>query len=170
MTDVDLMRFQEGIGWPHPRRPRGLGRGEYRMSRAAYQARVRNLAAWRRSRSYEQTRRIEIEIALATHRGESFRAIAKRLGLRSFAYCWRVARRYRAGLLRMLPLAEPELVAFRDSLYGDPVPTGPVKPSQSAPIGSYDPNAHGWNCECSSCRAKAIIEGALARARKKEQY
>jgi hypothetical protein len=45
--------------------------------------------------------------------------MAKRLGLRSHAYCWRVAQRYRAGLMPRLPAAEPELLAFRDFVAGD---------------------------------------------------
>ena len=98
------------------------------MSHAAWQARVRNLGAWQRPRTYEQTRRIEIEIALATHRGESFRAIAKRLGLRSHAHCWRVARKYQAGRLSTLPRTEPELVAFRDSLFADSIPNRTAAP------------------------------------------
>ena len=66
------MRFQTGKGWPYSRRSRGPGRGEYRMSRATYQARLRNLVGWNRARTFEQTRRIEVEIALAVHRGETF--------------------------------------------------------------------------------------------------
>jgi len=80
------------------------------MSRAAYQARLRNLSGWIRPHTYEQTRRNELEIALATHRGENYRAMAKRLGL-SHTYCWRVARKYRAGLIPMLPREEQELLA-----------------------------------------------------------
>jgi len=165
------MRFQRGIGYPYPRRPRGKGRGQYRMSRVAYQARVRNLAARRRPRTYDETRRIQLEIALATHRGLTYRAMAKRLGLHSYAYCWRVARRYRAGLLRMLPLAESELVALRDSLYASPVPAAsPDRVPSTRPVVShdYDPYAHARGCPCSACAAKAVIEAALARARKRE--
>lgn len=167
------MRFQKGIGCPYSLRvPRGPGRGRYRMSRAAYQARVRNLAAWQRQRTYDETRRIEIEIALATHRGEPFRAIAKRLGLRSYAYCWRVARKYRSGGLRMLPLGEQELVAFRDSLEAPPVPiSAPLKvvPQVQIQQWSYDPATHGRGCPCRACYAKAVIEAALSRAAEDER-
>jgi hypothetical protein len=73
----------------------------------------------RRRRTYGQTRRLEIEIALATHRGTSLRA--KALGC-SHVHCWRVARRYQRGLLPLLPRDEGELIRFRDSLYGDSAP------------------------------------------------
>jgi hypothetical protein len=161
------MRFRKGIGSPYPRRPRGRGHGQYHISRAAYQARIRNLAAWDRPRTYDQTRRIEIEVALASHRREPYRAMAKRLGLRSYAHCWRVARRYRAGGLPMLPLTEPELVAFRDSLYANPVPATPLL---GKPAARNDPNslAHAQGCPCRNCAAKAEVDAALARARKKQ--
>src|SRR5215471_18547216 len=58
------VRFQPGVGCPkHLRRPRGPGRGSYRMSRAAYQARLRNLAGLNRPRTNAQTQRIQVEIA-----------------------------------------------------------------------------------------------------------
>jgi hypothetical protein len=118
------MRFQKGVRFDW-RRPRGRGRSAYRMSRAACQARLRSAAHARealarrrgqQSRTYEETRRIELEIALATHRAEDYREMARHLGLRSYAYCWRVARNYRRGLIPMLPRDERELVAVRDSL------------------------------------------------------
>jgi len=114
------MRFYPGIRFGR-RRPRGRGRGDppYRLSRAAYQARLRNVSRVKRRRSYHETRRLELEIALGWHRGETYRALAKRLGLRSHAHCWRVARRYRLGLLRFLPRNEQGLVKLRDSLYGE---------------------------------------------------
>jgi hypothetical protein len=75
--------------------------------------------------------------------------MAKRLGLRSYAYCWRIARRYRAGQMPMLPSNERELLAFRDFLAADCKPSLPItKPArQFAAIGGYDPSfmfAVGW--------------------------
>jgi hypothetical protein len=112
------MRFQKGIGYIGPRRPRGSGRGDptYRMSQAAYQARLRNLGRFTRARSHGETRRIELEIALASHGHESCRGIARRLGLRSHAYCWRVIRRYRTGQIPALPPDEQSLLSMRESL------------------------------------------------------
>jgi hypothetical protein len=120
------MRFQQGIGYPYPelRRPRGRGRGDYRMSRKAGQARQRNLGRVKRLRTQEQTDRIQLEIALWTHRPtderESLRALAARLGLKSHAYCWRVARNYRAGSIEWLSPAESGLLAVRDSIGPSP--------------------------------------------------
>src|SRR6516164_6688765 len=108
------MRFYKGISFPW-RRPRGRARGTYRMSLAAYQARLRNLVHVPRQRTYAETQRLQIEIALATHRGESTRSLAKRLRC-SHVHCWRVARRYRSGLLPLLPRDEQGLVALRESL------------------------------------------------------
>jgi hypothetical protein len=112
------MRFQKGVGYPGPRRPRGPGRGDppYRMSQAAYQARLRNLGRFKRARTHGETRLIELEIALASHDHESCRGIARRLGLRSHAYCWRVIRRYRTGQIPSLPSDEESLLAMRNSL------------------------------------------------------
>jgi hypothetical protein len=98
------------------------------MSRSAYQARLRNLGGRQRPRTYEETRRLELEIALATHRGESYRAVAKRLGLRSHAHCWRVARNYHRGLIPMLPRDEQGLLALRDSLAPGPATALPRPP------------------------------------------
>jgi hypothetical protein len=122
----DVMRFQKGVGYTGPRRARGPGSGDppYRMSRMAYQARLRNLGHVKRPRTLAETQRLQIEIALATHRGESYRAIARRLGLRSHAHCWRVARRYRRGLIPMLPRDEQQLLAMRDSLAAGSLPAG----------------------------------------------
>jgi hypothetical protein len=108
------MRFYKGIRFG-PRRPRGKGRGTYRVSRRAYQARLRNLGHVARARSYSDTRRLEIEVALGTHRGESTRAMAKRVRC-SHVHCWRVARRYRLGLLPLLPRDLEALTKFRDSV------------------------------------------------------
>ena len=112
------MRFQKGIGSPYSRRPRGPGRGDppYRMSQAAYRARLRSLGQWVRPRSYGETRRIELEIALASHGHESYRGIARRLGLRSHAYCWRVIHRYRTGQIPSLPPDAESLLEMRESL------------------------------------------------------
>jgi hypothetical protein len=123
------MRFQKGVRFPSDRRRRGRGRGAYSMSREAYQARLRNASRARAAlalrqgkpeRDYGETRRLELEIALARHRGEKYRAIARRLGLRSYAHCWRVARRYHAGQIPMFPGDEQGLVAMRDSLDSTP--------------------------------------------------
>ena len=138
MTQSDLepgetMRFQKGVRFPYYRRPRGPGRrgkpgGCYRMSRAAYQARISTASKARAAlarrqgkpeRTYEETRRLEFEIALASHRGETYRAMASRLGC-SHIHCWNVARRYRTGQIPMLPPDEQELVALRDSLDREP--------------------------------------------------
>ncbi len=136
------MRFRKGVGYTGPRWPRGPGRGDppYRMSRAAYDARLNNLrCVKKRKRAYEETRRNEIEIALGTHRGETYRAMAERLGLKSHAHCWRVARDYRAGLIPMLPCDEQELLELRDSLDHDPA-------SEPAPS-----TAHRFDCQCNAC-------------------
>lgn len=130
------MRFQKGIGSPYPRRPRGPGRGDppYDMSREAYQARISSASKARaalaeqhdrRERTYEETRRLEQEIALASLRGETYRAMARRLGC-SHVHCWRVARRYRTGQIPMLPHDEQGLVALRESLDKPPTPTRQV--------------------------------------------
>jgi hypothetical protein len=52
------------------------------MSRDAYNARLKNLVRVRRSRAYDQTRRLEVDIALASHEGDTFRAIAIRGNVR----------------------------------------------------------------------------------------
>ena len=117
------MRFQKGVGYPYPRPPRGPGRGDppYRMSRRAYQSRLRNLGRVERQRTYGETRRLELDIALATHRGETFRAMAERLHLRSHAHCWRVAHKYRTRQIPMLPQDAQGLLALRDSLVSPPM-------------------------------------------------
>jgi hypothetical protein len=163
------MRFQKGIGCPCLlRRPRGPGRGEYRMSRAAYQARVRNLDCWFRPRTYEETRRIEIEIALASHRREPFRAVAKRLGLRSYAHCWRTARKYRAGRLPMLPLTEPELVAFHDSLYADSVPKSTAAPWWMTR--EWESRDEIWGCILLTQEQKAQASAELDRRKHAREH
>ena len=91
------------------------------MSRAAYDARRNNLRKRRTEhlRTYDQSRCLELEIALATHRGESYRAMANRLGC-SHVYCWKVARAYRRGGIPMLAPDEQGLSALRNSLDHDP--------------------------------------------------
>ena len=42
--------------------------------------------------------------------------IARRLGLRSHTYCWRVIRRYRTGQIPSLPPDEESLLLMRESL------------------------------------------------------
>ena len=100
------------------------------MSLAAYNerrlaSRRRKLVGGKPPRTYVQMQRLAVEIALGTHRGESTRAMAERLGC-SHVHCWRVARRYRNGLIPMLPRDEQELVALRDSL------DRPTPPQQQA--------------------------------------
>jgi hypothetical protein len=128
----NTMRFQKGFGYPDPRPPRGPGRGDppYRMSRRAYQSRLRNLGGVARQHSYGETRCLELEIALGTHRGETYRAMAERLGLRSHAHCWRVAHRYRTRQIPMLPSDEQGLVALRDSLGHGRVPLTAKPPAR----------------------------------------
>src|SRR5215469_15310902 len=120
------MRFRQGMRWfKGQRRTRGRSRHPYTMTRPAEQARVTNaskaraaLARKRRDseRTYGETRRIELEIALASHGFESYRQIARRVGLRSHAHCWRVIRRYRTGQIPYLPPDEESLLAMRESL------------------------------------------------------
>jgi hypothetical protein len=128
------MRFQPGRGYTGPRRPRGPGRGDppYRMSQAAYQARLRNLGRWRRPRSPLETQRLRIEIALATLRGETQRAMARRLGC-SHVYCRKVATKFKAGRIPFLPPDEVSLLAMRDSLglSENQVDTVPAKPART---------------------------------------
>ena len=109
-------RFKKGVRFSCYRPTRGPGRGDYDMSRTAYQARLANLRGWERRHTYSETWRLKIEIALGTHRGESYRKMARRLGLRSHAHCWRVARNYRTGQIPMLPRDEQGLVEMRESL------------------------------------------------------
>ena len=80
-----------------------------------------------RPRTHADTQLLQIEIALGTHRSERYRAMARRLGC-SHVWCWRVARKYRRGLIPMLPGDEQGLVALRESLA--PVPAEP-KPEQT---------------------------------------
>jgi|SRR5262249_28786237 len=98
------------------------------MSLAAYNerrlaSRRRKLVGGKPPRTYVQMQRLAVEIALGTHRGESTRAMAERLGC-SHVHCWRVARRYRNGLIPMFPRDEQALVALRDALdHPAPAPT-----------------------------------------------
>ena len=111
------MRFQKGMCNPYHRVPRGPGRGDppYRMSHAAYQARLRNLAHWSRPRTPLETQRLRVEIALGTLRGEKSRKMARRLGC-SHVYCRKVARPYHAGRVPFLPANEESLLAMKESL------------------------------------------------------
>jgi hypothetical protein len=163
---VSAMKFQKGIGCPYySRRPRGRGRGQYRMSRTAYQARRLNLLRWERPRSYDETRLIEFEIALATHRGESYRLMAKRLGLRSHAHCWRVARRYRRGLIPLLPRNEQGLVTLRDSLISQSGTDHEQPEQQQEPTRPEAIAGHGCGCPCGGCEASRAIEAVMREAR-----
>jgi hypothetical protein len=109
------MRFQKGVRFSYFRRPRGRGRATYKMSRTAYHSRLHNLARVERPRTHAQTQRLQIEIALAAYRGESYRAMARRLGC-SHVHCWRVARRYRTGQIPWLPSDEESLLSMWDRL------------------------------------------------------
>jgi hypothetical protein len=173
------MRFQAGVKWPFravQRRPRGRGRGTYRLSRGAYAQRVRALVGWRRSRNHEETERLKFEIALATHPREPIKALARRLGLQSRAYCRRIARRYRAGLMPMLPTSEAELMAFRDSLYGEQLAgsegegAAPTNAGTRVVRGGAEAEdshlAHARGCRCPGCQAGEAIAAAIALARR----
>lgn len=138
------MRFQKGVGYPYPqfRPPRGPGRGDprYDMTRKAHLARLhaagrRKVVGGKPLRTWGETRRLELEIALGTHRGESCRAMAKRLDC-SHVHCWRVARDYRRGLIPMLPPDEQTLLAMRDSL---DAPMSPPRPCVEPPLGRDAP-------------------------------
>jgi hypothetical protein len=138
------MRFKKGVGYQGPRWPRGRGRGNppYQMSRAAYDARLHNLrCVKKRKRTYGESRRNELEVALWTHKPEdkreSLRTLARRVGL-SHVYCWKVARNYRNGLIPLLPDDEAGLLELRDSL-------------DQKPVAAKSPAAHGWECSCKTC-------------------
>src|SRR5215472_8865319 len=114
-----MARFQIGCGGGPGRPPGPAWRrkpgGCYRMSRAAYNERClasrrRKLVGGKPPRSYVEMQRLALEIALGTHRGESTRAMAERLGC-CHVHCWRVARRYRNGLIPMLTSDEQALVS-----------------------------------------------------------
>jgi hypothetical protein len=140
--------FQAGERWPFKgvQRPRrGPGKGTYRMSRAAYLARMKGLARWTRLRSYEQSRRLELEIALRTLRGESYRQIARKLGLRSHCYCYRTAKRFLSGAIPMLPLSEDGLLAILSEIDGSSgVATKNLNPFPVEPV--------GYSGRCLRCR------------------
>jgi hypothetical protein len=137
------MKYQKGTGYTRPRRPRGKcdrskPGGCYRISPKAYRARLRNagrrkLVGGKPPRTYGETRCLELEVAMGTHRGETCRAMAKRLNC-SHVQCWRLARNYRAGRIQWLPRDEQGLVAMRDSLgpalLPEPEPQRPSRPSQ----------------------------------------
>jgi hypothetical protein len=108
-----MARFQVGEAWPfHGRQrwTRGPGKGEYRMSDAAYQARLKGLAKWRRLRTPEQSRDLQIAIVRAAGQ-ESYRSMGARLGV-AYSYCRRVATRYYGGQVpverRPLSVVSPE--------------------------------------------------------------
>lgn len=136
------MRFRKGVRFSHFRRRRGLGRGDppYTMTHKARRARDRNasmaravlaLRRGRVDRTCEETRRLEIEIALAGHRGETYRAMARRLGLRSHAHCWRV-------------VASTALVRFQCSRRMNRGWKRCANPSISVPPLSGKPFRGGW--------------------------
>lgn len=120
------MRFELGSRYHERRGPRGRGRHDppYRMSEKAYRTRIRNLGSVQRERSSIETRHIEAEIAPSTFRWEPYRPLAKRLGLRSYKYVWRVARRCRMEMiLNRPPLSEAGLRGVLDTLASPPEPT-----------------------------------------------
>ena len=49
------------------------------------------------------------------------RKMVRRLGLRSHAHCWRVARNYRTGQIPMVPSDEEGLMELRESLDKPPI-------------------------------------------------
>jgi hypothetical protein len=134
-----MSTFQSGCKWSFHgvQRPRrGPCKRAYHLSRRAYQARLKGLARWTRPRSYEQSQRIRVEIALRTLRGESYRGIARNLGLRSHCYCRRIALRFLAGLIPMLPLSETGLLALLAEIDGSSrVATKNLNPFPVEPVG-----------------------------------
>ena len=130
------------------------------MSHKAQQARIhaaecRKLVGGKPPRTYGETRRLEIEIALGTHRGETCRAM--RLGC-SHVHCWRVARNYHRGLIPILPPDEQGLLAMRDSL-GLAPPPSPVAhegapPHQAPP----EPARHLYEIEGGESRWMTAAE------------
>ena len=105
-------------------RPRGPKRKEYDVTFRVQQTRPLNAAKARVAlallrgmpdRSHGETRQLEIEIVLARHRRETYRAMARRLGC-SHVHCWRVAQRYRTGQIPWLPPDEESLLSMRESL------------------------------------------------------
>jgi hypothetical protein len=131
--------FQAGERWPFKgvQRPRrGPGRRAYHLSRRAYQARLKGLARWTRPRSYEQSQRIQVEIALRTMRGESYRQMARKLGLRSHCYCYRTAKRFLSGAIPLLPLSEAGLLAMLAEIDGSSgIATKKLNPFPPEPVG-----------------------------------
>ena len=174
------MRFQKGEHYPHPRR--GPGRHRYHVSEAARRARRRNLSR-SRLRSDRETAVIKLLIWQASFaRGPrvSQRALAGQLGVWP-SYVCKIQKQSARGLdalasgqrgtLDDLENARRFTAKIREREPGLLRPTkfshSPTPaPSRAGPPSSYAPNAHGWNCPCSACEAKAVIEAALERAAK----
>src|SRR5262249_34246845 len=92
-----VMRFQQGIRYPHP--PRGPGRGRYRMSNAALRARRQNLARCPRLRSERESRTIKLWIWQSYFEQwprPTQRALARELGV-SRSYVCKVQRQWAKG-------------------------------------------------------------------------
>jgi hypothetical protein len=154
-----MSRFQKGVHYPHP--SRGLGRKPYNLSRKAHAQRVRALASWRRPRTYEQSRRIEIEICLGAMRGEGYRGMTRRLGLRNHEYCRRVARRYKAGAIPLLRPDEAGLLAILGEIDGSFVaPT--AKKLDPFPVEPAGYSGHCLRCPSADLRQVSVMRGLRA--------
>ena len=195
-----MARFQPGIGYIGPRRPRGPGRKQYRMTDRGRLARWRNAANARRAlsekrgkpeRTPEESKRIQAEVALWTHRrGESLRALARRLRC-SHVYCRKAARRYQEGVIGWLGPDEASVLQWRDALAPKPTPEPPrihspyckcercICPKCGKQRDPRNPAGervlsnrclcHPLNCECGGCRASRRLEELLcALPRKRE--
>jgi len=144
-----MSTFQSGARWPFHgvQRPRRGPGKTYRMSKAAYQARLKGLAHWTRPRSYGESQRIQVEIALRTLRGESYRQMARKLGLRSHCYCYRTAKRFLSGAIPMLPLSETGLLSILAEIDGSAgLSTRKLNPFPPEPV--------GYSGHCLRCLAR----------------
>jgi hypothetical protein len=180
------MRFEKGTHYPHP--PRGPGRGRYHVSHAARCARQQNLSK-SRLRSDRESRIIKIWIWQSCFDDgphPSQRALARQLGVWP-SYICKVLKQSAAGLdalnrgeratLNELDEARRFTARIREqepqALRASPCVsqqaanhhTQAIRPQPSPTLPKYDPNAHGWNCECAVCRAKAMIAAALRTAK-----
>jgi hypothetical protein len=118
------------------------------MSTSAYKARLKGLARWKRPRTYEQSQRIKLEIALRTLRGETFRGMTQHLGLRSYCYCRRTAIRFLAGQMPMFPLSEAGLLEMLREL--DEPRVRSLNPSHPP----FPREAIGYSGRCLRCHVR----------------